>query len=149
MITILGTSTPVKAPDGHRMDADTSGPATPWRSDLTPPPLHQPPNMVRAWFDAAAAAIPDHDGTLGTARRAARAYAHRAKAANTRLAYRAGVRAWCSWCASHTLPCLPARAAEPRRRPLSALHRRLPGAHRPGAGCRDHGRHPSRRRRHG
>ena len=68
---------------------------------------------MRAWFDAAAAAvIPEHDGTIGTARRAALAYAHRAKAANTRLAYRAGVRAWCTWCDQHALPCLPARAAD-------------------------------------
>ena len=67
---------------------------------------------MRAWFDAAAEAadeIPWHDGTIGTTRSAACAYAHRAKAANTRLAYRAGVRAWCD---QHALPCLPARAAD-------------------------------------
>ena len=51
---------------------------------------------MRDWFDdAAAALIPDHDGTLATARSAAGAYAGRAKAGNTRRAYRAGVRAWC------------------------------------------------------
>ena len=27
-------------------------------------------------------------------------------------AYRAGVRAWCTWCDQHALPCLPARAAD-------------------------------------
>lgn len=31
----------------------------------------------------------------------------------------------------------------------TALHRRLPGAHRLGAGGRDHGRHPQHRRRSG
>ena len=77
------------------------------------PPLDQPPAAVRRWFDAAAAAaIPRPDGTLGTARHAARAFARRAKADNTRRAYRAGVRAWCAWCDQHGLPCLPARAAD-------------------------------------
>jgi len=89
------------------------GSAAPPRSDLPPAPLAQSPAAVRAWFDAAAeAAIPAHDGTIGTARRAARAYAHRAKAENTRRAYRAGVRAWCAWCDRHALPCLPAHAAD-------------------------------------
>jgi hypothetical protein len=58
-------------------------------------PLDQPPAArVRPGVDAAAAAIiPDDDGTLATARIAADAYARRATAANTRRAYRAGVRA--------------------------------------------------------
>ena len=76
-------------------------------------PLGHPPAVVRDWFDAAAAAlIPDDDGTLATARAAAGAYAGRAKAGNTRRAYRAGVRAWCDWCDRHELPCLPGRAAD-------------------------------------
>src|ERR1700758_1543227 len=55
-------------------------------------PLDQAPVVVRDWFDdAAAAAIPDYDGSLGTARIAAQAFARRAKAENTRRAYRAGV----------------------------------------------------------
>ena len=74
-------------------------------------PLGEPPLQVRTWFDdAAAAQIPDHDGTIGTARRAAQAYARHAKSDNTRRAYRAGVRAWCAWCERHALPCLPARS---------------------------------------
>ena len=74
-------------------------------------PLGEPPLHVRTWFDDAAAAdIPLHDGTLATARIAAQAYARHAKADNTRRAYRAGVRAWCTWCDRHALPCLPARA---------------------------------------
>jgi site-specific recombinase XerC len=76
-------------------------------------PLDQAPVLVRAWFDAAAeAVIPAYDGRLDTARSAAQAYARRAKADNTRRAYRAGVRAWCAWCDQHDLPCLPARAAD-------------------------------------
>jgi site-specific recombinase XerC len=81
------------------------------------PPVPLPPNptprAIRDWFDSAAeATVPDHDGTIGTARLAADAYARRAKADNTRRAYRAGVRAWCKWCAGHELPCLPAHAAD-------------------------------------
>jgi len=80
---------------------------------IVPLPRNPTPRAVRDWFDTAAeAAIPSHDGTIGTARLAADAYARRAKADNTRRAYRAGVRAWCAWCASHDLPCLPARAAD-------------------------------------
>jgi integrase len=80
---------------------------------LPPVPCGRPPSAVRDWFDAAAAAlIPDHDGTLATARSAAGAYAGRAKAGNTRRAYRAGVRAWCDWCDRFGLPCLPGRAAD-------------------------------------
>ncbi len=87
--------------------------------DVLPPallalaPVGRSAPEVRAWFDdAAQAAIPGYDGTLGAARAAALAYARRAKAENTRRAYRAGVRAWCEWCDAHALPCLPARAAD-------------------------------------
>lgn len=81
--------------------------------ELAPAPLGRAPEQVRGWFDAAAdATIPDHDGSLSTARAAATAYAHRAKADTTRRAYRAGVRAWCAWCDHHCLPCLPARSAD-------------------------------------
>ncbi len=76
-------------------------------------PVGATPETVRAWFDAAAdAAIPPADGTLATAREAAAAYARHAKAANTRRAYRSGVRAWCAWCEAHGLPPLPASAAD-------------------------------------
>ncbi len=78
-----------------------------------PAPLGHPPALIHAWFDSIAeAALPAHDGSLVTARAAAEAYARRAKADNTRRAYRAGVRAWCAWCHQHTLPCLPARAVD-------------------------------------
>ncbi len=81
--------------------------------DIRPAPLDHPPALIRAWFDDAAdAVVPVHDGTLATARRAADAYARQAKAANTRRAYRAGVRAWCRWCDRHALPCLPGRPGD-------------------------------------
>jgi len=79
----------------------------------SPAPLGSAPVVVRNWFDDAAAAIvPEYDATLLAARGAADAYARRAKADNTRRAYRAGVRAWCAWCTTHALPCLPARSAD-------------------------------------
>jgi len=78
------------APRGAAADP----PALP--GDLACVPLGRPPAAERDWFDDdAAALIPDHDGTLATARSAAGAHAGRAKAGNTRRAYRAGVRAWC------------------------------------------------------
>jgi integrase len=68
---------------------------------------------VAEWFDEVAdAAIPTFDGTLATARLAADAFARRAKADNTRRAYRAGVRAWCAWCDLHGLLPLPASAVD-------------------------------------
>ena len=92
-------------------DADTA--ALPDPAAIPPLPAKPTPRAIRDWFDSAAeAAIPAHDGTLGTSRLAADGYARRAKADNTRRAYRAGVRAWCTWCAHHELPCLPANAAD-------------------------------------
>lgn len=112
------------------------------------PPIDERPAVVKKWFDGAVlAAVPEHDGTLETARAAAQAYARHAKAHNTRRAYRAGVRAWCDWCHRHALPCLPAdpadvwpswppsaaadcRSPPSSRHPLPPLHRRVPGADR-------------------
>jgi integrase len=101
-------------------------------------PLNATPSTVRHWFDAAMdSSIPEADGTLATAQRTAAALARHAKADNTRRAYRAGVRAWCGWCALHDLPPLPARAADvaaflaaqrypiPSEKPLSANTLRL------------------------
>jgi len=104
--------------DPEYQDALPSEAAIPFPAPLRPDPsplvpVGRAPQRVRAWFDAAATAdIPAFDGTLGTARAAADAYARRAKAENTRRAYRAGVRAWCEWCDLHALPCLPGRAAD-------------------------------------
>jgi integrase len=72
-----------------------------------------PPSSVSAWFDAAIdGEIPAADGTLATAQQIADILARRAKADNTRRAYRAGVRAWCAWCDQHGLTPLPARPAD-------------------------------------
>jgi site-specific recombinase XerD len=72
-------------------------------------PLGGAPATVRLWFDrVAAAAKPDNDGSLAAAHNSARAYRSRAKADNTRTAYRAAVRAWCHWCDRHQLTALPA-----------------------------------------
>jgi len=102
---------PPSSTDAAADEAEASSPALP--VPVATVPLGQPPVAVRDWFDAAAeAAIPDYDGTIGTARIAADAFARRAKADNTRRAYRAGVRAWCSWCDHHALPCLPGQAAD-------------------------------------
>ena len=102
---------PRSTTDAASEEAESASPALP--VPVVAVPLGQPPVAVRDWFDAAAeAAIPEHDGTIGTARIAADAFARRAKADNTRRAYRAGVRAWCAWCDQHALPCLPGQAAD-------------------------------------
>lgn len=100
-----------------------------------PAPLGAAPSAVRGWFETALdSTLPDADGTLATAQRTAAALARRAKADNTRRAYRAGVRAWCG---EHALPALPARPEdvaafvaagaypEPPARPLAAPTLRL------------------------
>ena len=76
---------------------------------LVPAPVGAAPEHVRAWFDdAVEASEPVVDGTLASERDAADTYRRMAKADNTRRAYRAAVRAWCTWCARHDLPPLPA-----------------------------------------
>ena len=80
-------------PLGSRMDA----------------PVGATPASVQAWFDAtlsgrALTAL----GSIEAAREAARDYAIQAKSENTRRAYRAAVRVWCAWCATHNLSPLPA-----------------------------------------
>jgi len=91
----------------------TSSPALPPAVVGADAPVGEPPPRVRAWFDTLVAAeLPEHDESLASARQSADAYARRAKAANTRRAYMAGVRAWCAWCDQHALPCLPASGAD-------------------------------------
>ncbi len=97
--------------DAAAEEAEAASPAL--LVSVTAVPLGLSSMAVRDWFDAAAeAAIPNYDGSIGTARIAADAFARRAKADNTRRAYRAGVRAWCAWCDQHALPCLPGQAAD-------------------------------------
>ena len=109
--TDLAPPLPCVGPLPSPLEASTLLDVLPPLAIVAAPPLHAPPHRVRFWFDEAAGAhIPEHDGTIGTARLAAQAYARHAKADNTRRAYRAGVRAWCAWCDRHALPCLPASA---------------------------------------
>jgi integrase len=64
---------------------------------------------VRTWFDAAIDAIePIMDGSLAAERESALMFQRMAKAENTRIAYRAAVRAWCAWCEYRDLTPLPA-----------------------------------------
>ncbi len=72
-------------------------------------PVGRSPGAVAAWFDTVAEAVqPASDGTLAAARESAQAWSRRAKADNTREAYRWAVRAWCAWCDQHGLSPLPA-----------------------------------------
>jgi len=76
-------------------------------------PLGAPPASVQVWFDTTAAAVKTpNDGTLAAAHDAARTYRSRAKADNTRAAYRSAVRAWCAWCAAHGRAALPGSPAD-------------------------------------
>jgi len=109
-------SQPMTARDEPALDScGTPPPHEPWLPALPSVtaergPADVTPAAIRAWFDEATdAAIPSADGTLAAAQAIAAAFARRAKADNTRRAYRAGVRAWCAWCDSHGLPPLPAR----------------------------------------
>lgn len=71
-------------------------------------PVGEAAPVVEAWFDDLAAAKgPEQDGSLQAARESARANQSRAKAGNTRAAYRSAVRKWCAWCAKRGLPALP------------------------------------------
>ena len=104
--------------DGHAPGAAVTSDVPEWSAPpppytVLPAPLGAAPGAVRAWFDAAMdSPLPVADGTLATAHRTAEALARHAKADNTRRAYRAGVRAWCSWCDRHALVPLPAAAAD-------------------------------------
>ena len=111
------TDDPRPAPSNDSTIAPASpAPSTvglPPTNGTPPPPIGGTPQLVKIWFDsAAAAARPDPDGTLAGAHASARSYRGRAKADNTRAAYRSAVRAWCSWCAKHDLMPLPATAPD-------------------------------------
>ncbi len=76
-------------------------------------PVDGGPTAVQTWFDAMVlASEPVMDGTLEAEREASDAFRRMAKSENTRLAYRAAVRAWCAWCGTRGLPPLPASGAD-------------------------------------
>jgi integrase len=92
----------------HRGEA--SLPAT-----LTLPdaPVGGSARAVRVWFDDTIDAIePVMDGSLAAERDSALMFQRMAKAENTRIAYRAAVRAWCAWCDHRGLAPLPASGAD-------------------------------------
>jgi site-specific recombinase XerD len=69
--------------------------------------------LVRVWFDDAVETTePVMDGSLAAEREAAVMFQRLAKADNTRIAYRAAVRAWCGWCDQRGLTPLPASGAD-------------------------------------
>jgi integrase len=81
--------------------------------DGLPAPAPPSPGEVRRWFETAEdLVLPSEARNLADARDAALAFARASKAANTRRAYRAGVRAWCAWCDIHGLPALPAHGED-------------------------------------
>ena len=85
----------------------------PAAAETRPMPAGESASAVALWFDdVAEAAAPAPDGTLDAERRAASAYQRLAKAENTRKAYRAAVRAWCTWCERRGLPALPAASRD-------------------------------------
>lgn len=127
---------PLARPD--RPDETNAAPTALPTASADSAPIGAPPSQVRVWFDGVVdGEIPAGDGTLATAQQIADVLARRAKADNTRRAYRAGVRAWCSWCAWHGLTPLPARPTDvaafvaaqryprPPEKPLSANTLRL------------------------
>jgi integrase len=76
-------------------------------------PIGASPAIVRVWFDAALQAVePIVEDTLDSERDAALAFASCAKAANTRRAYSAAVRAWCAWCSRRDRSPLPGSGAD-------------------------------------
>lgn len=101
---------------GHELVAvETLEPEAP---DAPAPPMPDAPVggapvLVKRWFDRVAAAEKsENDGSLAAAHESARTYRSRAKAENTRAAYRSAVRAWCSWCDRHGVPALPGSSGD-------------------------------------
>ncbi|GBQ28866.1 hypothetical protein AA12717_3078 [Gluconacetobacter sacchari DSM 12717] len=63
---------------------------------MPPAPVGQPAASVAQWFALASGqAVPNNDGSPGTARKAMEAFVQRGKADNTRHTCRSAVRAWC------------------------------------------------------
>jgi integrase len=105
---------PTSAPAGAApVGAAPAGAAPAVAAPAVAAPAGAAPLPVQRWFDALAAAEKRaNDGSLAAAQDSARSYRSRAKADNTRAAYRSAVRAWCAWCDRHGLPPLPASSAD-------------------------------------
>jgi site-specific recombinase XerD len=82
-------------------------------ASLPAAPIGAAGTAVRIWFDATVQFIePVMDGSLAAEREAAMMFQRLAKAENTRIAYRAAVRAWCAWCDDRACSPLPASGAD-------------------------------------
>jgi integrase len=101
-----------EAPDGEIDPEDAEDGAValiPSGLPLPEAPIGAGAPAVRAWFDEAIDAIePVMDGSLAAERESALMFQRMSKAENTRIAYRAAVRAWCAWCEHRGLTPLPA-----------------------------------------
>jgi integrase len=98
-----------EAPDGRIDPEDGALAALPPAASLPEAPVGGTALAVRAWFGEAIDAIePVMDGSLAAERDSALMFQRMAKAENTRIAYRAAVRAWCAWCEHRGLTPLPA-----------------------------------------
>jgi integrase len=104
---------PMDAQKGPEIDADGAWALLPPAAVSVEPPVGAAGTLVRAWFDEVVDAIaPVMDGSLAAEREAALMFQRLAKADNTRIAYRAAVRAWCAWCDARSLTPLPASGAD-------------------------------------
>jgi integrase len=102
-------------PDGHPGEDEDhlSLPSPVALAPLPAAPIGGDARAVRIWFDDTIDAIePVMDGSLAAERESALMFQRMAKAENTRIAYRAAVRAWCAWCDHRGLAPLPASGAD-------------------------------------
>ena len=100
-------------PEGDENHLSSALAQLPANISLPDAPIGGDARAVRIWFDETVDAIePVMDGTLAAERDAAKVFQRMAKAENTRIAYRAAVRAWCAWCDHRGLTPLPASGAD-------------------------------------
>ena len=100
-------------PEGDENHLSSALARLPETLTLPDAPVGGDARAVRIWFDETVDAIePVMDGTLAAERDAAKVFQRMAKAENTRIAYRAAVRAWCAWCELRGLAPLPASGAD-------------------------------------
>jgi integrase len=108
---------PVGRPEGNGVELRSTALITldelPVTTSLPDAPIGASALAVRIWFDDTIDAIePVMDGSLAAERESALMFQRMAKAENTRIAYRAAVRAWCAWCEHRGLTPLPASGAD-------------------------------------
>jgi integrase len=100
-------------PEGDENHLSSALARLPATLTLPDAPIGGSARAVRVWFDDTIDAIePVMDGSLAAERESALMFQRMAKAENTRIAYRAAVRAWCAWCEHRGLTPLPASGAD-------------------------------------